>query len=190
MGLKFDVIPSLIYEDLDNRKTAEDVARDLAYGKALSVAWRYPDSIVIDADTIVSLGLRKLGKPKDVIDAIKMLKLLNGKEHEVITAVAVLRIEDKLQFIGTKKTIVKLKRYNHQLIETYVSQGDSMDWAGSYNIQSATSMVEYIKGDYDNVVGLPTKMLQGFLEQMGIQGKEVKLTVPVKEYHKEHTTKG
>lgn len=131
--------------------------------KAQAVAAKQKRAIVIGADTIVLLGKKILGKPKDKDEAIAMLKSLSGKTHKVITAIAV-AFPGKKIITDTTTTKVKMKKVSTKTIMEYVKSGKPMDKAGAYGIQEIEEIfIDHILGDYDNVVGLPVYKLQKLL---------------------------
>lgn len=180
MGLEFEAIPSDFDEKLDDSRSPEEVASELALGKAMAVARRYPESLVIGSDTIVTINGRQLEKPKDAAEARKMLRLLAGTRNEVSTGVAVVRISDGMQMVGADTTHVYFRPYDEAAVDQYVATGDPMDKAGAYGIQSgAAPLISHIEGHYDTVVGLPTTLLSEYLAQAGVQVRAVELDPPV-----------
>src|SRR4051812_30786333 len=111
MGVAFVAVPSAFEETLDNTRSPEEVAIELALGKAMDVAEQAPDSIIIGSDTIVTVSGEHLGKPKDKKEAKKMLKKLSGKYNTVTTGVAIYRKLDGLKLVGSDTSQVYLKKY-------------------------------------------------------------------------------
>lgn len=180
MGLQFTIVPSSFEERLDNARSTEAVALELATGKARNIAKRFPEAIVIGSDTIVAINDKQLGKPKDEKDARKTLLLLAGQVNFVTTAVTVTcrALDKELCEVITSK--VTFKPLNKKALEKYMASGDWQDKAGSYGLQSgAAPLVDYIEGAYDAILGLPTTDLARLLEAFGIQSKPVKLDPPV-----------
>jgi len=168
MKLKFEVIPSNIFEDYQENREPEEVARDLAKKKATDIARISEDSLVIGADTVVFLD-EILGKPKDEREALKILKKLSGKTHYVITGIAVIDSSTKKLVVDHEKTAVKMKKISEEEIKAYISTGEPMDKAGAYGIQGLGSVfVEEIHGCYFNVVGLPISKLYSILKGFGV----------------------
>ena len=131
-------------------------AIDLAEQKAESVLARrgLPGEIIIGSDTIVVLEGEILGKPKSIDEARKMLLKLSGKEHQVVTAVNILSEDRAVSF--SESTYVKFREISEDLLDLYLSTGDSLDKAGSYGIQNQSlSFIEKLNGSYSNVVGFP-----------------------------------
>ena len=165
LGLSFKIVPPRIDEQPEKREEPGHFAWRLAVDKALDVAARVgPRPIVIAADTIVVLGKTILGKPKDAADARRMLNMLSGREHEVITGVCVTQGKKKRSFVTS--TDVEFKKLTAQEIEFYIASGEPMDKAGAYAIQGIGSfLVRAISGSYTNVVGLPVAELLDVLER-------------------------
>lgn len=153
-GLEFEISVADVDESIPLGIAPEDAAKMTAEKKALAVAENRKGDIVIGADTIVVCGGRILGKPKDRADAVAMLTLLSGIEHEVMTGVCITDGKKTESFVQVSK--VKFYELTAEEIEDYVSTGEPMDKAGAYGIQGKGSvLVEKIEGDYFNIVGLP-----------------------------------
>lgn len=181
MGVKFEVIPSSFDERLDDSREPTDVAIELGLGKAEEIAAQYPDAIVIGSDTIVCLDGKQLAKPEDIDEAKSMLTMLAGKDNQVITSAVVVCRSKDIRLTAADVSTVRFKPYNEQLIDQYVATGDPLDKAGAYGIQSgAATLILGIDGDYDTIVGLPTRLLQKLLSKVDIDSKVVELTPPVK----------
>ncbi len=181
MGLEFDVVPSNFEESLDDSRSPQDVAIELAVGKASAVAEQYPDCIVIGSDTIVTIDGKQLEKPRDKTDAFQMLERLSGTHNEVTSSLAVLCKADDVLLTAAPTTTVYFKPYDKQLVNAYVETGDPLDKAGGYGLQSgAAPLIDHIEGEYDTVIGLPTHTLAALLAQLGIQAKPVELPCPVR----------
>lgn len=154
IGITFEIIKAEKEEHITSSIPTE-VVKELSMQKAKEVAAKCDSSIIIGADTIVAMEGQILGKPKDRADAMRMLRLLQGKKHQVITGVTVL--------LGSTKTLsfaevtdVSLYPMTDAQIERYIATGEPMDKAGAYGIQGRfAAYVRGIEGDYNNVVGLP-----------------------------------
>jgi septum formation protein len=151
----------------------EEYARTLAMLKAEDVARSLGRAVVIGADTIVVLDEHLLNKPTDEEDALRMLSMLQGRTHQVITAVAVLKVERAeithrdLRHVSTDVT---MRNATEDKLRAYIGTGEPMDKAGAYAIQGRGSVfIEGIVGDYFNVVGLPIFTLARMLEAVGIR---------------------
>lgn len=152
----FDVIPSRASEK-SAAKTPEEHAVEVARKKALDVYSRYGGTVV-GADTIVVLKDRILGKPKNEEEGRKMLRELSGKVHKVVTGYCI--IHKGKEITGYVVTEVKFRELSEEEIEWYLSTGEPLDKAGAYGIQGKGGiLVEWIKGDYYNVVGFPMRII-------------------------------
>ncbi len=166
LDISFDIVPSTIEEVIDTSKNDEDIAMDLALQKALDVAKDYPDHQVLGCDTIVVKDHHILGKPKDDNDARKMLRLLSGTVHQVITGCAMVKGEEVITFY--ESTDVYFKDLTDDEIETYIKTEEPFDKAGAYGIQGyGARYIEKIDGDYYTVMGLPVHQLYMKLEKNG-----------------------
>ncbi|XP_034429934.1 probable bifunctional dTTP/UTP pyrophosphatase/methyltransferase protein isoform X1 [Hippoglossus hippoglossus] len=180
-GLRFEVVPSWFKETLEKGlyTAPHEYAVETAKQKALEVARRMPikhlktPDIVIGADTIVSVDGMILEKPVDKHDAYRMLSSLSGKEHSVVTGVAIVLCHEKeneevdYQLIDFfEETKVKFADLSEDMLWEYINSGEPMDKAGGYGIQALGGMlVEYVHGDFLNVVGFP---LNHFCKQLDL----------------------
>lgn len=156
----FEVIKPSISEEVGDANDPEDLVRRLALKKALEVSSRLKSGYVLSADTIVVYRNQILGKPSDPDDARKMLRMLSGEQHMVITGLVLKDISTGCKEIGISKTRVWLKFLTDQQINAYVASGEPMDKAGAYGIQGKAALfTEKIEGCYFNVVGLPLSLL-------------------------------
>jgi len=169
LGCKFQIISSKDEERINPRLSPIENAKRISRLKALNVASKISEGIVIAADTMVVLGKKILGKPKNKKEAEKMLRNLSGKEHRVITGLAVVNAETKKIMQDVVITKVRFRKLSKNLIDKYIATGEPLDKAGAYGIQGKASLlVESIKGDYFNVVGLPLNTLNQLLEKFGV----------------------
>ena len=168
IGISHDVRPANIDEAMRPREAPRRHAERLAREKASAIAVRDPDLIVIGADTVVVINRKVLGKPADAADAARMLRMLSGREHTVVTAVAVSRGR-KLRS-AVEEVRVKFRRLRDDEIEAYIATGEPMDKAGAYGIQGfGATIVERIEGDYFAVMGLPLGRLVGLMRDVGVK---------------------
>lgn len=138
-----------------------------AYMKAKDIADKYPEAIVIGADTIVTVRNQILGKPENQGDAARMLQMLSGKTHQVYTGISV--IGNGNEYKDCECTDVIFRNLSDELISRYIATGEPMDKAGAYAIQGKGSvLICSINGCYFNVVGLPVYKLSLLLERIGI----------------------
>jgi septum formation protein len=163
-GIEFDVHPAHVDERVLTGEAPDAYVRRVAEAKARVVGERFVRGVVLAADTTVVADRHILGKPIDVDDARRMLHLLSGRTHEVLTGVTLLRPDTQLD-IRTDSTTVEFARLTNEEIEWYVSSGEPMDKAGGYAIQGlASRFVTRIVGSYSNVVGLPVSMVHEMLK--------------------------
>jgi len=168
VGCDFTVLISDIIEDNNQNLAPQQLAMLLASEKAFGVSSKVnSDDVVIGADTIVVLDGQVYGKPMDKKDARQILTKLSGKEHQVITGIAVTRADEI--WTDYVSTTVRIAIITDQQIEDYIATGEPMDKAGAYAIQGIGALiVEEIKGCYTNVVGLPLNRLSDLLKKAGV----------------------
>ncbi|ADO77374.1 Maf family protein [Halanaerobium praevalens] len=166
LKLKFTVVPSKIDESEFKADNPVELVEILAVEKAKAVAKLVENVIIIAADTVVVADDQILGKPKNKIEAKKMLKKLSGQEHQVITGLAVLNsVSDEVQ-AANNITEVKMSNITEVEIEKYIEQENILDKAGSYAIQGLGGIfVEEIKGSYYSVMGMPIHQLAKLLKE-------------------------
>lgn len=168
IGIRHEVVPANIDESVRGRESPAKHAERLAREKASVVAARDPQSVAVGADTIVLIGKKILGKPANSVDAGSMLKLLSGREHTVVTAVAVAR--GKKVVSAVEEVSVTFRELSDDEIDAYIATGEPMDKAGAYGIQGyGATIVERIDGDYFAVMGLPLVKLVSLLGEVGIE---------------------
>lgn len=172
LGVKFDVLPANIPEEIEPGETPDRFVERLAIEKAAHIAALHPKAVVIGADTIVVLPgptPQILGKPCDAIEAMEMLRLLQDREHFVYTGFAVLNAERSVSISRVVRTKVLFKPLSDALIEAYVRTGEPMDKAGSYGVQGiGGAFVRLVEGSFTNVVGLPLAELHDELLAIGL----------------------
>ena len=160
--IPFSIRVADIDETMDPDKPAcQEVAR-VSRLKALATP-READDVVIAADTIVVCAGQVLGKPRDEEDAFRMLRLLSGRDHQVMTGMTVLRGDKEL--VHTEITDIHFRHLSDKEIHRYIASGEPMDKAGSYGIQGGAALfAEKMAGDYYNVMGLPVCRLGQMLK--------------------------
>ena len=163
-GISFVVQPADIDETPRAGEAPREYAERLAREKALAV-WRLrSQDIVLGADTIVVIDERILGKPADAADARRMLRMLSGRVHRVITGVCVVGPVAGEERTTSEATLVTMNELSDEEIRDYVATGEPMDKAGAYAIQGmASRWIPRIEGDYSNVVGLPVALVHVML---------------------------
>ena len=169
IGLEVQVCPADFAEVSGTALAAETVVKTNAKGKCLAVVDLKGDAQpVIAADTVVVAEGKILGKPRDAQEAVAMLQLLSGKEHQVLTGLAVSYAGSLLVEVAVTK--VFFRKLTLQEIKAYVATGEPLDKAGAYGIQGRGAvLVNKIDGCYNNVVGLPLTRLQLMLA--ALQGR-------------------
>lgn len=166
-GVEFDVIPADIDETMDAEEWPDGYVRRVAQAKADVVRPRAAGRPVLSADTIVLIDNQVLGKPVDASDAKRMLRLLSGREHTVITAVHL--VSESKSETSVERTVVEFAPLSDAEIDWYVASGEPMDKAGGYAIQGlASRFVTRIQGSYSNVVGLPVAPVYQLCTNAGI----------------------
>lgn len=169
MGLKFDIVTSNKEEKIPHNIEPEKIAEELAYSKAIDVRSQiHQPAIIIGADTIVVKdGI--LGKPRDKEEASRMLYMLQGQTHHVITGLALVNSLTGEVQKSYEKTLVEMAPLTLEEIEYYVKTGEPMDKAGGYGIQGLAGIfISRIEGCYFNVMGLPIHRLWNMLKKFGV----------------------
>ena len=162
LGIPFDVRPSHIPEVLGASEAPRGYAERLAREKALSI----PGALVLGADTTVLLHDTLLEKPADAEDALRMLRLLQGQTHHVISAIAL--VADGVVHQATDVTAVTFRPADDDFLRAYIATGEPMDKAGAYGIQGyGAALVERIEGDFFGVMGLPLRLVLELLARVG-----------------------
>jgi septum formation protein len=168
--------------DIDETELAgeapEDYVQRLAREKAEKVARKYADAIVLGADTTVVIDNQIIGKPVDLTDAKRMLKMLSGNWHEVLTGVALVKVSGsgfqvpgpanagQITLVGIQRTKVKFAEMSDAEIDFLAENGEPLDKAGAYAVQAQAALfIEGIEGDYWNVVGLPVNLVYGLIKR-------------------------
>ena len=167
LGLQFEVVPADIDETYTRAETGPQHAERLAAEKAAAISAQRPDAIVIGSDTVVVLDAHVLGKPKAAAEAVEMLLQLQGREHQVASGIAVAVPGHHLSH-GIEIVDVKFRHFDARVAQDYVQTGEPMDKAGAYGIQGyGASIVEWVRGDYFAVMGLPVQRMIRMLERLG-----------------------
>ncbi|MBN2984852.1 Maf family protein [Cohnella algarum] len=176
LGLPVVIRPSDTDESTPPEWTPPQVVERLSLRKAEAVAETLPPAagegrrIVVGSDTVVALNGEIMGKPKDLSDAVAMLRRLSGRTHEVFTGVTCLEPDCGRSATSHRVTRVRMKELSSDQIRRYAETGEPMDKAGAYGIQGIGSLlVEGIEGCYFNVVGLPVSLVADMLEPFGLR---------------------
>jgi septum formation protein len=159
-GWQFEALAANADESRHDHEAATTYVERVARAKAEVVRSRVPGATVVGADTVVVVDGEILGKPRDEQDARRMLRLLQGRWHQVLTGVAVFNGNMGQPRVAHKVTEVRFAEMKEDEIGWYVDSGEPMENAGAYAIQGfGARFIEGIKGDYSNVVGLPVRLL-------------------------------
>jgi len=159
VGWPFDVRTPDVDESVRPGEDPVDYVQRLAQAKALAVTEQIETGLVLAADTTVVIEREILGKPEDDEDAKRMLRLLSGKWHEVLTGVSLVRVNGPT-VSSFERTRVRFAAMTKQEIDWYVSLGEPLGKAGAYGIQGPAALfIEEIEGDYLNIVGLPVRLV-------------------------------
>jgi len=168
-GYQFAVVrPQIDEKDIHLEKAGPvEYAKKAALAKALDVAQRYPDALVIGADTVVDFNGQTIGKPLDAKDAERITRMLFNTPHKVITALAIVRIRDGVEIVEADTTTIYPKKLSEKDIAEHISFGHWRDKAGAYAIkQPADPFIEHIEGSLTNVMGLPMELLQILIQKL------------------------
>ncbi len=185
-GISFVVCPANIRETPLPGEGPRECAERLAREKALAAFRQQPDNHVLGADTIVVVDGEILGKPRDAADAFRMLRLLSGRTHQVITGVCLVGpspenrnlkpetdLETRFEDVRSETTQVTMNMLTDDDIRSYVATGEPMDKAGAYAIQGVASRwIPCIEGDYFNVVGLPVALVLKIIKENAVDVQE------------------
>lgn len=150
-------------EKHDDSLTLCQQLEKIAANKARPLKKKYPDSIIIAGDTMVTINQQMLGKPKNRDDARKMLNSLSGRQQLVISAVCIIDHDKEITF--NDGTLVKFKKLSSQDIESYLDSGEWQNKAGAYAIQGiGKEFVEKVQGDIETVIGMPMRLIMNYLK--------------------------
>ena len=169
IGLRFKTIKADIREAHRLAKGPKELVIDNALKKAQEVSERFDSGVVIGADTVVLAAGKVIGKPKNLNDAFKTLKLLSREPQLVYTGLAVIDIDNKKVFSDYEETKIYMCRISDEQIRNYFKKVSPLDKAGSFDIQGLGSIfIDRIEGCFYNVVGLPLAKLAKLLKKAGI----------------------
>jgi septum formation protein len=170
IGLVFKVDPSESDESLRPDLKPHEIANAISREKALKVAARYPDAIIIAADTFGVIRGKIIRKPSTNKEAKTILSALSGKSHRVITGYTIIDTSTGKTVTNSVETRVYFKKLTASEVDNYIKSGEPLDKAGAYGIQGLGSViVKQIKGDYYNVMGLPVSALAESLKRFDIR---------------------
>ena len=163
-GYKFRSVGADVSEKTHFKQTAK-IVKDLAFKKAFVVSLKYPNHLIIGADTLVVCDGKVLGKPKDEKDALRILKFLNGKWQSVYTGIAIINKSNNKILLGYEMSKCRARKLSEEQLKRFASK--HLDKAGAYAVQDTKDpFIEKIIGNKDNIVGMPmslfNKMMKGF----------------------------
>ena len=166
---EFTVLPSDAEEIVFHPDGPLDLVMENARLKGSAVAWKYPDRWVLGADTLVWVDDDVLGKPKDMEEAVEMLRNLAGRTHSVSTGLYLSRLCAEYEETRVETSEVTFRAFDDSVIETYFGEVDPLDKAGGYAIQTRSDLIiERFEGSHSNVIGLPLELLGSWLNDLGI----------------------
>jgi len=164
-GIAFTVRAPNVPEEHRPDESPEEYVRRLAEQKAFAVAIASGE-VVLAADTVVVVDGHILEKPRDSADALRMLRMLSGREHQVVTGIC-LRTDSR-KIVDAATTWVRFFKLSEDEMASYIASGEPMDKAGAYAIQGlASRFAEHVQGDYFNIVGLPISLVYRHLKELG-----------------------
>ena len=169
IGLDFVVDFPDFEEIAEPELSAHELVLKNAEGKAESIATKYPNALILGVDTVVAVKDHILEKPLNHKDAVRMVKLLSGNSHEVLTALCIIDTKSQKKLSHVETTKITFTKMTDEEIENYVSRGESMDKSGAYAAQGIGALfVKAFDGDYFNVVGLPIYRLNIMLKEFDV----------------------
>jgi septum formation protein len=161
LPVPFRVVPSDADEVAHEHLSPLEICQLNAHRKARAVAKKIPDALVLGADTLVFLGNEALGKPRDRDDAQRMLTMLRGRMHQVVTGVSLIHLRAHRERVFAESTDVWFRSFTDATVAEYLAKVEALDKAGAYAIQQHGEwLVSEISGSFSNVVGLPLERLE------------------------------
>lgn len=169
LGIAFEVITPVVEENPSPELCPRDQARQFALDKALSIARRHPDDLVLGSDTVIEIDGTLMGKPQDLDDAGTMLRLLRGRNHQVHTGIALIHEAARVTLVQVETAQIRMTPFTDQELKRYLETEESLGKAGAYSIQGeAARFIEAIEGDYPTIVGLPLRRTAELLRKQGV----------------------
>jgi len=170
IGLRdFEIRESDYEENMNAKPDSVELAKFLAREKAKEVARHYKDAIIIAGDTFTIFNGEFIGKPKNEKDAKWILKNFSGKEHRVISGLAIIDTKSGRTITDFGEAMVRLRTLSDKEISDYVSLGESLEMAGGYGLMNrAAPLIESIEGDFYSVIGLPLNKVYLGLKELGV----------------------
>jgi septum formation protein len=171
-GFDFATASPRVSEKLDIDLTLRELTAFNAFRKGMSIARVHPEQIVLAADTLVGLGNRIIGKPKDLAEAIAILRRLSGRRHEVCSSVFICQLARTRSTSFQEISRVYFRQLSDSAIRAYIDRLNPLDKAGAYGAQGeGASIIAKIEGSYTNVVGLPMEKTVAALAEFGVRPK-------------------
>jgi len=169
LGIAFEIVPPAAEEVPFPGLPPLEQAKQFALDKALSIARRHPDDLVLGSDTVIEIDGTLVGKPQDLDDAGTMLRRLRGRSHHVHTAIALIHEAAYVTVVRVETALVRMTPFTDRELRRYLETGESLGKAGAYSIQGeGARFIEAIEGDYPTIVGLPLRQTAALLEQRGV----------------------
>lgn len=169
LGIAFEIIPPTAEEIPLPGLSPREQAKQFALDKALSIARRHPDDLVLGSDTVIEINETLVGKPRDLDDAETMLRQLRGRSHHVHTAIALIHEAAYVTVVRVESALVRMTPFTDRELRRYLETEESLGKAGAYSIQGeGARFIEAIEGDYPTIVGLPLRLTADLLDQQGI----------------------
>ena len=169
LGIAFEIVPPAAEEIPSPDLSPREQAKQFALDKALSIARRHPDDLVLGSDTVIEIDGILVGKPQDLDDAQTILWLLQGRSHQVHTSIALIHEAAYVTIVRVETALVRMTPFTDQELRRYLETGESLGKAGAYSIQGeGARFIEKIEGDYPTIVGLPLRQTADLLEQQGV----------------------
>ncbi len=170
LKIDFQIVDSGYEEDMSLKMLPTALAKFLSMGKAKKAAKNYKDSIVVAADTFVTMGNKLLGKPQTKEVAVKMLQSLSNKTVQIITGLAIIDTSTNKHFSIVEIGKVKIKKLSKSEIENYINSGEPMGHAGAFAVQGLGGVfIEKISGDFNSIMGLPLFKVAKIFTKLGIK---------------------
>lgn len=170
LGVPFKIVSTDYQEDMSQRLPPIKLVKKLALGKAETAAKKFPEHIVIAADTFVVVAGKKLGKPKNNAEALEMLMLVNGKKVRIITAVAFVKRKLKRPRIILAEADVYFRKISRSEAKGYIATGEPLDKAGAFAVQGGGAVfIKHTVGNFTDMLGMPLYNVALELEKLGIK---------------------
>jgi len=169
LSIAFEIVPPAVEEVPCPGLSPREQAKQFALDKALSIARRHPDDLVLGSDTVIEIDGILVGKPQDLDDAETMLRQLRGRSHHVHTAIALIHEAACVTVVRVETALVRMTPFTDQELRRYLETKESLGKAGAYSIQGeGARFIEKIEGDYPTIVGLPLRQTADLLKQQGV----------------------